>query len=383
MTLMGRRGRDPAWAPADLLLELDDDYARLLSLLDRRTAFRSILERLPDDIGIDVAWIGELDPAGSIVLGHAVRTQTDAVEGLVVPPGVGLGGHVMQTGRPQWVPNYPVASDLTRPFSTHADREGVKGMVAVPLVHSGRWLGVLYAAHRAEMRYGDLTVEALEVAATRAANAAVVAERARHGAEVAVHEERRRLAVQLHDTVGAMLFTIGAGVQKLSDDLAHNPDLRARLEAIERQAAEAAAVFRESLQTLNAPPDAVALGVALRADCRSFEERSEIPTRLLMLDDLPPLPASRGGALIAAVREALLNVEKHAQASSVLVSAFRTREGVTVAVYDDGVGPSAAVDGAAGLGLAAATDRLGRVGGYLTVGRNDDGGVTVRAWVPA
>jgi signal transduction histidine kinase len=383
MSLMGRRGRDPAWPTADLLLELDEDYARLLSLLDRRTAFRSILERLPDDIGIDVAWIGELDPAGSIVLGHAVRTQTDAVEGLVVPPGVGLGGHVMQTGRPQWVPNYPVASDLTRPFSTHAHREGVKGMVAVPLVHSGRWLGVLYAAHRAEMRYGDLTVEALEVAAARAANAAVVAERARHGAEVAVHEERRRLAVQLHDTVGAMLFTIGAGVQKLSDDLAHNPDLRARLEAIERQAAEAAAVFRESLQTLNAPPDAVALGVGLRADCRSFEERSEIPTRLLMLDDLPPLPASRGGALIAAVREALLNVEKHAQASSVLVSAFRTREGVTVAVYDDGVGPSAAADGAAGLGLAAATDRLGRVGGYLTVGRNDDGGVTVRAWVPA
>jgi signal transduction histidine kinase len=180
-----------------------------------------------------------------------------------------------------------------------------------------------------------------------------------------------------------MLFTIGAGVQRLGDDLAHHPDLRARLETIERQAAEAAAVFRESLQTLNAPPDAVALGVALRADCRSFEDRSQIPTRLLMLDDLPPLPVSRAGALTAAVREALLNVEKHAKASSVLVSAFRTQEGVTVAVYDDGVGPPATEDCRAGLGLAAATDRLGRVGGYLTVGRNDDGGVTVRAWVPA
>ncbi|HZY26618.1 MAG TPA: hypothetical protein VFE49_00025, partial [Jiangellaceae bacterium] len=99
---MARRRRDPAWGTADLLLELDEDYARVLSLLDRRTAFRSILERLPDEIGIDVAWIGELDPTGSIVLGHAVRTQTDVVEGLVVPPGVGLGGHVMQTGRSQW-----------------------------------------------------------------------------------------------------------------------------------------------------------------------------------------------------------------------------------------------------------------------------------------
>jgi signal transduction histidine kinase len=281
------------------------------------------------------------------------------------------------------VANYPDASDLTRPFSTQAHREGVKGMAAVPLVHAGRWLGILYAAHRAETRYGDLTVEALEAAAARAANAAVVAERARHTAEVAVHEERRRLAVQLHDTVGAMLFTIGAGVQRLGDDLAHHPDIRARLETIERQAAEAAAVFRESLQTLDAPPDAVALGVALRADCRSFEDRSQIPTRLLMLDDLPPLPMSRASALAAAVREGLLNVEKHAKASSVLVSAFRTEEGVTVAVYDDGVGPPAVEDCRAGLGLAAATDRLGRVGGYLTVGRNDDGGVTVRAWVPA
>ncbi len=365
-----------------MLLELDDDYAQVLSLLDRRTAFRSILDRLPDEIGIDVAWIGELDPTGNIVLGHAVRARTDAVDGLVVPPGIGLAARVLQTGRPQWVANYSVGEGLTRPFSAHADREGVKGMVGVPLVHAGRRLGVLYAADRAEGSYSDLAVAALEAAASRAANAAIVAERARHSAEVAVHEERRRVALQLHDTVGAMLFTIGAGVRKLGDEFADHPDLQAQLETIERQAAEAAAVFRESLQALHAPPDSVALAVALRADCRSFEERTGIATRLLVLDDLPPLHASRTGALAAAVREALLNVEKHAGASSVLVSVFRTREGATVAVYDDGVGPPADWHDRPGLGLAAATDRLGRVGGYLTVGRNDDGGVTVRAWVP-
>jgi signal transduction histidine kinase len=382
MRLMARRRRLPPWAPADVLLELDEDYAQVLSLLDRRTAFRSILARLPDEIDIDVAFIGEVDAAGNIVLGHAVRTRTDAVDGLVVPPGIGLGGRVMETGRPHWVSNYPVSAGLTRPFSAQADREGIKGMVAVPLIHAGRRLGVLYAADRDEASYSDVAVDALEAAAARAANAAVVAERARHGAEVAVHEERRRLALQLHDTVGAMLFTIGAGVHKLGDELAQHPDLRAQLETIERQAAEAAAVFRESLQALHAPPDSVALAVALRADCRCFEDRTGTPTRLLLLDDLPPLHASRTSALAAAVREALLNVEKHAQAGSVLVSAFRTREGVTVAVYDDGVGMPAARDDQAGLGLAAATDRLGRVGGYLTVGKNDDGGVTVRAWVP-
>ena len=382
MRLMARRRRAPAWAPTAGLLELDEDYAQILSLLDRRTAFRSILERLPDEVGIDIAWIGELDPTGSILLGHSVRARTDAVDGLVVPPGVGLAGRVIQTTRPQWVADYSVGAGLIRPFSAEAEREGVKGMIAVPLVHGGRWLGVLYGAHRAEASYGDLAVRTLEVAAARAANAAVVAERARHSAEVAVHEERRRLALQLHDTVGAMLFTIGAGVRKLSDDLDHDPDLRAQLEAIERQAAVAAAVFRESLHALHAPPDSVALAVALRADCRSFEERTGIPTRLLVLDDVLPLQSSRTAALAAAIREALLNVEKHARAGSVLASIFRSRDGVTVAVHDDGVGLTADWEDRPGLGLAAATDRLGRVGGYLTVGGNEDGGVTVRAWVP-
>ena len=371
MPSMARRPQ--AWASADALQELDEGYAQVLSLLDRRTAFRAILDRLPGDIGVDVAWIGEVDPSGDIVLGHAVRTRTDAVDGLVVPPGVGLGGLVMQTGRPAWVADYPSASDLSRQFSRQAEREGVRGMIAVPLVHGGRPLGVLYAADRAETHYGDLAVTALEVAAARAANAAVVAERARHSAEVAVLEERRRLAMQLHDTVGAMLFTIGAGVRSLGDDLARQPDLRARLETIERQAAEAAAVFRESLDALHAPPE---------ADSRGFEERTGIPTRMLVLDDLPPLHASRSSALASAVREALLNIEKHARASSVLVSVFASRDGVAVAVHDDGVGPPP--DGAdrGGLGLAAATERLERVGGHLTMGRNDDGGVTVQAWVP-
>jgi signal transduction histidine kinase len=82
------------------------------------------------------------------------------------------------------------------------------------------------------------------------------------------------------------------------------------------------------------------------------------------------------------VREALLNVEKHAQANSVLVSVFCANEGVTVAVADDGVGVRSSDSERPGLGLAALADALGRIGGYLTVGGNDDGGVTVRAWVP-
>ena len=78
---------------------------------------------------------------------------------------------------------------------------------------------MLYGANRGADAFGDRTAQALEQVAARAAAAEVVAERARHAAEVAVHEERRRLALELHDTVGAMLFTLGAGIRRLGDEL--------------------------------------------------------------------------------------------------------------------------------------------------------------------
>jgi len=255
-------------------------------------------------------------------------------------------------------------------------------MVAVPIMHEGRVFGVLYGANRTPTMFGDQTIAAMESAASRAAAAAIVAERARHASEVAVHEERRRIALELHDTVGAMLFTIGAGIRRLGEALPADGDARAKLATIEQQAFDAAATLRGSLRALSAPPEEVALGVTLRSDCLAFKERTGVPARLITVTALPPLECARVRALAGANREALLNVEKHARADSVVVTVFTARGRVAVTVSDDGVGlPHSAVR--PGLGLAAATERLARLGGELTIGPNDDGGVTVQASVPA
>jgi len=88
---------------------------------------------------------------------------------------------------------------------------------------------VLYGANFEETEFGDRTTYAMEQVAARTAAADVVAERARHAAEVAVHEERRRVALELHDTVGAMLFTLGAGIRRLGDEPGLDQTVRARL----------------------------------------------------------------------------------------------------------------------------------------------------------
>jgi signal transduction histidine kinase len=217
----------------------------------------------------------------------------------------------------------------------------------------------------------------------RTAAAQVVAERARHVAEVAVHEERRRVALELHDSVGAMLFTLRAGLQRLRDEPGLDEDIRTRLTTLDEHATEASAALRGSLRVLSAPPEEVALCVALRGHCRAFQERTGIKARVITLTELPNLERSRVGALADAAREALLNVEKHAQAQSVVVSVFAVRDGVTMTVSDDGVGLDSDPATADGLGLAAMTEQVARVGGSVTVGRNDDDGMTLQAWVPA
>jgi signal transduction histidine kinase len=217
--------------------------------------------------------------------------------------------------------------------------------------------------------------------AARTAMAQVIAERARHAAQVAVHDERRKLALDLHDSVAAMLFTLGAGIRRLGAEPGLDNEIRTRLSAIERQAGEAAAALRGSLRILSTPPEPVALCVALREHCRAFQARTGVPARLITLTDLPPLSSARIAALGNTVRESMLGVEKRAQAKLVVVTVFAEPDGVAVTISDDGVGLPASGAGSE-QGLAAATDTVARAGGTLTVSANDDGGATVRAWVP-
>jgi len=365
----------------DVLLGLDEEYARVLALLDAPAAIQRLVIHVPELTGVDTAFIGDLDGEDQMVLHHPVNLS-GMVEGLTAPIGASLGGRVFAARRPLWTSDYRSASGITPRFKSQAEAEGLVAIIAVPIIHHDRVLGVVYGGNRGETDFGDRTAGALEGVAARMATAQVVAERARHAAEVAVHEERRRLAVELHDTVGAVLFTLRAGIQRLRDEPLLDTEVQYRLGAIEQQAAEASAALRGSMRVLHAPPEQVALGVALREHCRAFAERTGVAARIITLTELPSLPRARMGALADAAREALLNVEKHARARSVVVSVFSLRGGVAVSVSDDGVGLNDDYTRRDGLGLASMVERLARVGGTASIGPNEDGGVTVQAWIP-
>ncbi|MDX3454543.1 GAF domain-containing protein [Streptomyces sp. ME02-8801-2C] len=361
------------------LLELSEQYAELLVALDRGEALRRALALLADDA--EVAWAARPGAGEALSIEQVVGQRTGILRALRVPPGTGLTGKVHRSGRAEWVDDYFGSVRITHTFDSHMATEGVRRLLAVPLLRDGESLGVLAVGPRRDGAFGDREIERASQVATQAALALSLAERARLTREIAVHEERRRLAAELHDSVGALLFAIGSGMANLADAASTDPELSARLDRLQGQAADATSALRESLRMLHSSPAALALGVALRADCAAFSDRAGVPAELIILDEEPAeLPASRTEVLLAAVREALLNVEKHARASAVTVSVGRSGPLLTVAVHDDGVGLGP--DHEPGLGLTKSAEALGRLGGTVRVVSDPDGGTIWRARLP-
>jgi LuxR family transcriptional regulator, regulator of acetate metabolism len=218
--------------------------------------------------------------------------------------------------------------------------------------------------------------------AADAAQAIRLADRATAGRHTAVAAERQRMQASLHDSVGAMLFSIGAQVRDLRSTLPDNPVLRSQLVRLETDVSAASIALRESLLALSESSPERALPIELAEHCRSFEARTGTPARLVQLGDVRPLDVERTTLLISAVREGLLNAEKHADAGTVVVSLGEVDGGVQVAVVDDGMQPIDVATPVTGLGIRLLAEKAARLGGRVSLVHDEDGGSTLRMLLP-
>jgi signal transduction histidine kinase len=309
-------------------------------------------------------------------------SQMSGMDDLVIPAGRGLGGKVAVLRHAIAVSDYQTAAEITHDFDLQVAEQAMRAMACAPITYGHQLKGVLYAAERLPGDFSREALQGLGALARQAGLALGIADQARDMAAVAVHDERRRMAMALHDSLGATLFSIGAAVHSLRrrDDL--DLEVNDRLAYIEEQAAIASATVRRALLALDTPPAEVRLGVALQADCRAFEERTGIEAHAWMLGPGTELSAAHTRELLRITREALLNIEKHSKARSVAVSVAETNGGITVVIADDGVGLSSRKVGSGGLGLRESADRLSRLGGNLNISDGPDGGCVVKAWIP-
>ena len=386
MASSGRAAAERALEQEHLLGTLLAERDGLLSVLDRVLALHGTARLIRDAAGADAGFVADIDGDSPAVIRWLAGNRTDSLQDLIVPMGQGVGGRVMALGRPVRVSDYVTASSITHQFDGVVRREAMSAMLAVPIVEdragSETTVAIAYAALRGPGEFGDDAVAAVQGVAVDAARALRLADRAAAGRTTAVATERQRMQASLHDSVGAMLFSIGAQVRDLRSTLPDNPLLRTRLGQLESDVSAASLALREALLALSESSPERALPIELAEHCRSFQARTGVAARLVQLGEVRPLDGERTTLLISAVREGLLNIEKHARAGTVVVSLGQVDGGVQVAVADDGAPADGSGSEGAGLGIRLLVEKAARLGGRVSLVHDDDGGTTLRMLLP-
>jgi signal transduction histidine kinase len=200
--------------------------------------------------------------------------------------------------------------------------------------------------------------------------------------ELAVVEERNRLARELHDTVKQHVFAGALLVRAARKQLARDPAVAERhLQDAEELAGQTQQELIDLIHALR--PAAVAdrgLVAVLSEQVDDWSRRTGIAADL-RVEGERTTPLEVEDALLRVVQEALANVARHSAAQKVDMRLAWDSEQVQLAVQDDGAGFDPSQAEGRGLGLTSMRERVEVLGGTLTLSSSPDG-TKVEARVP-
>ncbi len=198
--------------------------------------------------------------------------------------------------------------------------------------------------------------------------------------------ERRRIAEGLHDQVGQTLALANLKLETLR--VSTSDQERAELMDQLLAALDQMDVDVRSLTFELSPPVLYALGIrqAIEWFAEQLSQQYGLQVRVEEDEQAEPLQEDRRALLFRCVRELLLNVVKHAQASTATVGLDVDGDSLRITVEDDGCGfdvsELATPRGHAGFGLFSIRERLRFVGGELGVESRLGGGTRCIMTVP-
>jgi signal transduction histidine kinase len=294
--------------------------------------------------------------------------------------GEGSVGRVAMTGEPAIIEDTHtdphVATRITDP-------EGIRSFMHVPIKIGGQIFGVFNVDYAQPRAFGGDELRLFNALAQRAALAVETAQLHEQAQELAVVEERNRLARELHDSVTQTLFSATLIAEVLPRIWEQDPDQgRQRMQELRELTRGALAEMRTLLLELR--PAALAeaeLGDLLRQLAASVTGRARVPIVVHTGDacsqDACPLPAEVKAAFYRIAQEALNNVAKHAgncQAEVIL----RCQAGqVELLISDDGSGFDPTDVPPDHLGLGIMRERAAQVGARLTIDSKAECGTEV------
>lgn len=298
----------------------------------------------------------------------------------------GLVAWVAQTGEPLLVndvsnePRYRFIEELS----------GTKSELAVAIKVKDKILGVLDIESRELDAFNETD---LFTAQTLADQLAVAIENARlyqETGQIAVMEERNRMAREIHDTLAqgftGIILQLEAAEQALEGN-ASDASLK-HLNKARSLARGSLNEARRSVWNLRPEPlERLSLVEALRQEAGRFAQSSNMKARFEVSDDTRELPLDVETALLRICQESLANIKKHARATEVKVTLAFNKSDVALTIRDNGAGfRTDEVPGGSGahhgFGLISMQERARNLGGTFEVQSEEGQGTIIKISIP-
>jgi signal transduction histidine kinase len=283
-------------------------------------------------------------------------------------------------------------------FSLHEPRTASSGMIGF-LFFSGMIIALgesnrrsLAKSRRAEKNLQKAHDELEEKIKDRTADLAMANESLRELSsrlQQMRDEERRRIARELHDSVGQLLAALSMNFAIVEAQAAKLDIPGAR--ALSENSALVQQISSEirTISHLLHPPllDAAGLASALRWYVDGFSERSKIQVELEIPEQFGRLPDEMELAIFRMVQECLTNIHRHSGGTSAIIRVHQQDNGVSIEVQDYGKGIplerqlQLSSAGRTGVGFRGMRERLRQLGGRLEI-RSGNSGTLVTANLP-
>jgi PAS domain S-box-containing protein len=357
-----------------------------------------LLARLRKALEGDYAFIQLIDEKQDNLFTRAADgVALDLVKAVRVPIGQAVGGRIAADGKPR------IVYDLST-----ADVEGLTpglrtllwgSMLGTPLQVEGRIIGVLSVATAQPRRFTEDDLRLLQVVADRVAptiERSRLDEAMRAGRKQlqalsrrllsAQEEERRRLAVELHDELGQVLTVVKINLASLERQRKAGMGSARLKEAIASVDQAMERVRDLALDLRPSVLDDLGLAAAVRWYADRFAKTAQVRAHLAM-DVVPQLPAELETACFRVTQEALTNIARHARARNVWIDLHVVGAQIDLRIRDDGVGFDAALAreraiGGASMGLLGMQERVSLAGGVYELTTRPGGGTEVRVRLP-
>jgi len=200
-------------------------------------------------------------------------------------------------------------------------------------------------------------------------------------------DERRRIARDLHDSVGQLLAALSMNIARVTDE-SHklSPDVAKLVTENASLVNQISNEIRTTSHLLHPPLlDEVGLPAALRWYADGFAQRSNIQTTLDIPQQFQRLSPEMEIAIFRVVQECLTNVHRHASSSSCSIKIVRDADWLRIEVEDSGRGipksKQLTLVSSGGVGLRGMQERIRQLGGTLEI-KSSPNGTVIAATLP-